>query len=112
MKNNTEKEELSARAKVELESSKTLDSSDVSQAVDNVRDIKFAGEPYAFKLLSKAWSDAEGWTKSTKAMNVPHGVIVQVSTQQGDSVAEAVVMIPGARVVPTEEGYCLQETPS
>lgn len=78
---------------------KTLKNTCVDGATKNVRDIQFFGNGNAFKLLSKAWSESEGWMKSTKAMNVPHGVVIQVSTQQGDNVAEAVTFVPGAMVV-------------
>lgn len=86
---------------------KTLSNTKASQAKDNVRDIEFYGEGDLFKCLSKAWSKAEGWMKSTKAMNVPGGVVVQVSTQQGDHVAEALVFVPDAEVVEKGDGYTL-----
>ena len=34
--------------------------------------------------------------KSTKVCNMPHGCLVQVTTQQNDNVAEALEFIPGA----------------
>lgn len=57
-----------------------------------------------FKLLSKAWSHEECWMKSTKAMDVPGGVVIQVSTQQGDNVAEALTFVPGVRIHDFGEG--------
>ena len=52
-----------------------------------------------FKLLSKASSEAEGWMKSTKAMELPNGCMVQVTTQQTNAngtyaIAEAVAFVP------------------
>ena len=78
---------------------KTLDNSTVSQAKNNVPDLKVVGDGDMFKLLCKASSESEGWMKSTKACEVPNaGCIVQVTTQQGDHVAEALTWIPGVRI--------------
>ena len=87
---------------------KTLSNTKASQTKDNVLDAQFYGDDDLFKCLSKAWSVTEGWMKSTKAMNVPGGVVIQVSTQQGDHVAEAVAFVPGAEVVPDGDGYKLR----
>ena len=86
---------------------KTLSNTKASGAKENVRDIQFYGEGDAFKCISKAWSIAEGWMKSTKAMNVPGGVLVQVSTQQGEHVAEALTFVAGTRVEPDGDFYIL-----
>ena len=61
---------------------KTLGNTSVNLAASNVSDIQvFGGD--LFKLLSKASSEAEGWMKSTKAMEIPGiGAVVQVTTQQ------------------------------
>lgn len=83
---------------------KTLKNTKASQAKDNVKDIKFYGDGDLFKCLSKAWSEAEGWMKSTKAMEVPGGVVIQVSTQQGDNVAEALTFVPGASIEAHQDG--------
>lgn len=82
----------------EDEMEKTLNNTKASQAQDNVKDIQFYGDGDLFKCLSKAWSEKEGWMKSTKAMNVPHGVVIQVTTQQGDNIAEALTYVPGCHV--------------
>lgn len=74
---------------------KTLHNSDVS-GVQNVSDLNIFGNGDMFKLLSKASSKKEGWMKSTKAMFINGvGCIVQVTTQQGNNVAEAVCFVPG-----------------
>ena len=58
-------------------------------------DVKVVGNPGQWELLCKASSEAQGWMKSTKAMVIPNcGVIVQVTTQQGQNVAEALVFLP------------------
>lgn len=79
---------------------KTLTNTTASQAKDNVKDIIFWGNGDTFKLISKASSVKEGWMKSTKAMQIDSlGVVVQVTTQQGDNVAEALTYVPGAKII-------------
>jgi len=79
---------------------KTLHNSDVSGARLNVDDLCTWGDPDTFKLICKASSNKEDWMKSTKAMEIPGvGCIVQVTTQQGVNIAEAVCFVPGVRIV-------------
>jgi hypothetical protein len=64
-------------------SEKTLDNTTADQASKQVSDLKIWGNGDTFKLICKASSKAEGWMKSTKAMQIDGvGCIVQVSTQQ------------------------------
>lgn len=82
---------------------KTLHNSTISGARQNVKDIKVVGDGDMFRLLCKASSEAEGWMKSTKAMQVPNGCLVQVTTQQRNidgsyAVAEALTFVPGVRI--------------
>jgi len=80
---------------------KTLHNSDISGTKINVKDVSTVGNGDMFTLLCKASSQKEGWMKSTKACEIPGvGCIVQVTTQQGDNVAEAVCFIPGVVVTP------------
>ena len=86
---------------------KTLHNSDVSGARVNVPDIKVVGNGDMFRLLCKASSQAEGWMKSTKAMEVVGGCVVQVTTQQKNSdgsyaVAEALTYVPGVKIADDE----------
>lgn len=83
---------------------KTLHNSDVSGAKENVPDIQVYGNGDLFKLISKASSEKEGWMKSTKALFTGNGVIVQVTTQQGDNVAEALTFVPGAKIIEDGDG--------
>ena len=81
---------------------KTLGNTDQSGFRDNVPDVVMFGEDL-FKLLSKASSKSEGWMKSTKAYDVSHGCLVQVTTLQKNldasyAVAEALTFVPGVRV--------------
>jgi hypothetical protein len=83
---------------------KTLDVVDAADAFQKVSDIKIVGNGDLFQLLCKASSQSQGWMKSTKAMEVPGGCVVQVTTQQcnidgTNSVAEALVFVPGVQVV-------------
>lgn len=78
---------------------KTLNNTTAEQAKDQVSDIQFWGNGDTFKLISKASSKKEGWMKSTKAMQIDNvGCVIQVTTQQGTNVSEAVTFVPGVRV--------------
>jgi hypothetical protein len=82
---------------------KTLHNSDVSGARQNVKDIVVFGNGDTFKLICKASSASEGWMKSTKAMQIDYiGCVVQVTTQQGDNIAEAIEFVPGVCIEETE----------
>lgn len=82
---------------------KTLHNTNTSGAKVNVPDIVVTNGD-AFKIISKASSDAEGWMKSTKAMEIPYvGCVVQVTTQQRNPdgsyvIAEAVTFVPKSRL--------------
>jgi len=84
---------------------KTMGNTCANGASKNVKDIVFWGNGDAFKLISKASSEAEGWMKSTKAMQCGTSVVVQVTTQQRNpdgsySVAEALTTVPNAEIIP------------
>ena len=81
---------------------KTLNNTDQDGCRKNVSDVVIFGED-RFKLISKASSKKEGWMKSTKAMSVPTGCVVQVTTQQVNSdgsysCAEAVTFVPNVKI--------------
>ncbi|MHA1839804.1 MAG: hypothetical protein ACTSYO_07615 [Candidatus Ranarchaeia archaeon] len=78
---------------------KSLGNTDINGAKKNVSDLVVFGEGDLFKLLSKASSKKEGWMKSTKVMNVPGGCVIQVTTQQGDNVAEALTHVKGCQMI-------------
>lgn len=78
---------------------KSLGNTDANGTTKNVKDVVFFGDGDAFKLICKASSKSEGWMKSTKAMEIKGiGCIVQVTTQQGDSVAEALTFVPNCEI--------------
>lgn len=83
---------------------KTLDNENVEQVRKNVSDVKVVGNGDMFQLLCKASSKKEGWMKSCKAMQTPYGCVVQVTTQQGNNVAEALVFVPAAKIVDDVNG--------
>jgi len=85
--------------KVPEVNTKPLDIKNAEEAKNKINDINIWGDGDTFKLISKASSKSQGWMKSTKAMEIEGvGVVVQVSTQQGDNVAEALTFIPGAKI--------------
>lgn len=96
---------------------KTLHNSDVSGARENVSDLQIYGDDL-WTLLCKASSKREGWMKSTKAMEIEgpsacagvkyiKGCLVQVTTQQGNHVAEALTFIPGVQIHKGKKGSYL-----
>jgi hypothetical protein len=83
---------------------KTLTNTSVEDAKYATSDLKVVGNGDMFRLLCKASSQIEGWMKSTKAMEVPGGCVVQVTTHQRNhdgtnSIAEAVAFVPGVRII-------------
>lgn len=78
---------------------KTLNTSEINGARKVIKDIEIVGNSDMFQLLCKASSKEEGWMKSTKAMQLPNGCLVQVTTQQGDNVAEALQYVPDVKIV-------------
>ena len=78
---------------------KSLGNCDASGTRVNVPDVVIVGNGDTFQLLCKASSKAQGWMKSCKAMELPGGCLVQVTTQQGENVAEALSWVPGVRIV-------------
>lgn len=88
---------------------KTLHNSDINGARKNVKDIQVVGNGDLFQLLCKASSENEGWMKSTKAMEVVGGCVVQVTTQQRNAdgtyaVAEALTYVPGVQIIADQNG--------
>lgn len=77
---------------------KTLNNLEMDQAIQQVNDIEIYGDGDTFKLLCKASSKEEGWMKSTKVCNLPNGCLIQVSTQQGENVAEAITFVPDVHI--------------
>lgn len=84
---------------------KTLNTTTANQAKDNISDLEVWGNGDTFELICKASSESEGWMKSTKAMEIEGvGCVVQVTTQQGDNVAEALTFVPGVYILRSFDG--------
>jgi hypothetical protein len=78
-----------------------------TRTVDVPGDTTVVGNPDQFRLLFKA--AGTWWQKSTKALEVATGCVVQVSSEvlnpDGSvSVAEAVAFVPGARIEDDADG--------
>ena len=83
---------------------KTLVNTTASKAKDNVKDLIIWGDGDTFKLICKASSPSEGWMKSTKALEIPGvGCVIQVTTQQGDNIAEALTFVPDVQIEETKD---------
>jgi len=79
---------------------RTLDIVNIKDGKNKINDLEVVGNGDMFKLLCKASSKEQGWMKSTKACEIPSlGCIVQVTTQQGDNIAEAITFVPGVRIL-------------
>lgn len=89
---------------------KTLSNVDVAEVKQNVPDVKVTGNGDMFRLLCKASSQAQGWMKSTKAMEIGGiGCVVQVTTHQRNhdgtnAVAEALTFVPGVFITDDVDG--------
>jgi hypothetical protein len=84
---------------------KTLDVANTADAKTKVSDVDVKGNPDNWQLLTKASSKSQGWMKSSKAMEIPGvGCVVQMSTQQGDQVAETSCFVPGVKIVDDVNG--------
>lgn len=81
--------------------------STVKKTEDVQGDVEIVGDPDRLKLLFKA--DGGTWVRSTKAMDVGPGCVVQMSTKfltpQGTwNAAEALTYVPDTVIVGEEEG--------
>lgn len=78
---------------------KLMDITEVKGATANISDLKVFGNGDTFQLICKASSAEQGWMKSTKAMQIDGaGCVVQVTTQQGENVAEAITFVPNVKI--------------
>ena len=79
---------------------KSLNVKNIEDAISKIDDLEVIGNGDMFKLLCKASSKKQNWMKSTKACEIGnYGCIVQVTTQQGDNIAEAITFIPYTTIV-------------
>jgi hypothetical protein len=74
---------------------KALDVTSSKDLPTDDSELKTFGDPDAWRLICKVSIAKQHWMKSTKAMEIEGvGCLVQVTTQQGDHVAEAVTFVP------------------
>ena len=84
---------------------KTLDVVDSKDLTEKVNDVEIFGNPDTWELICKASSKNQGRFKLTKAMEIRGlGLLVQVSTQQGDNVAEALQFMPNCIIGKDKDG--------
>ena len=84
---------------------KDMDITDIKGAKANITDLKVFGDGDLFKLICKASSKSQRWMKSTKAMEIKDiGCVIQVTTQQGDNVAEALTFVPDVCILEQSDG--------
>lgn len=86
-----------------------LDHCSTAAAAAAYPDFKAHGDPGAWRLVCKASSEVGGFMKSTKAMPVPGGLVVQVSEQQRNpdgsyALATALCFVPSAALAPSRDG--------
>lgn len=77
---------------------KPLNTTNPEEAKAATSDLEIFGNPDCWVLLSKASSKAGNWMKSTKAMFVDNGCILQVTTQLGEDTSEALTYVPGVQI--------------
>lgn len=91
---------------------KPLDNVNTEQTKISGSDITVIGKPDMWVLLCKASSASQEWMKSTKAMQVGDGCLVQVTTEFRDPLdlkyvsacAEAIQYVPGVQIGKDAQG--------
>lgn len=84
----------------------------VTRTADLMEEVETYGNPDQFKLLFKA--QGKRWKKSTKALELPNGCLVQVTTERQSrdgewANAEALVFVPNVRLVESEDRVAIIE---
>lgn len=92
-----------------MQKEKTFGNINEATARQSVPDIEIFGDGDIWQLICKASSQSEGWMKSTKAMDIGGGCLVQVTTQQRNldgsyALAEALTWVPGAYIKTADNG--------
>lgn len=83
---------------------KSLNVVSIEDAKEKINDIEVVGNGNLWQLLCKASSKSQGWMKSTKGLQTKEGVVLQVTTQQGNEIAEALTFVPGVVIVDDVNG--------
>ena len=103
------KKKLNQNNKGDKMSERTLDIKSTEDAKRKVSDTKVVGNPDIWQLIAKASSESEGWMKSTKAMDVGNGCLVQTTTIERNSdgskaIFETVTFVPNVEIRTDEKG--------
>jgi hypothetical protein len=84
---------------------KTSSKPDVVDVNEKLVDVVVFGRSDLFQTLYSASSVGGGWIKSVRAMEIAGcGCVVQTTTQQGDHGTDALVFVPGVKVVDDDNG--------
>jgi len=65
--------------------------------------LRIVGNPDLWRTLQKVTDPATGWTKTTRAMTVPGGVLINTCSRKTGApiAAEALVLVPGCQLMHT-----------
>lgn len=88
----------------DLPKTRALNTTNLEEAKAASSDLEVYGEDL-WTVICKASSKSEGWMKSTKAMPTPTGCLVQVTTKEGNQIAEALTFVPGVAIIFNEDGH-------
>ena len=68
--------------------------------------LKIEGDPALWITLQKVADPNTGWTKTTRAMQTPAGVLINTCSRKttSDSAAEALFLVPGAKLCRRSDG--------
>ena len=71
--------------------------------------LKITGNPNLWQTLQKVTDPTTGWTKTTRAMSVPGGVLINTCSRKTGApiAAEALVLVPGCSLSVTGAGRWL-----
>lgn len=73
---------------------KPVDVISTEDCKEKVSDLQVVGNPDIWQLVCKVSSKSQNWSKSTKALEVPTGVVLQVTTLVGNQIFESLLFIP------------------
>ena len=68
------------------------------------RDVEKIGRDGLFQLICRTSSKKEGWSKTTRAMTIRSGCLIQVSTTNNGNMAESLVYIPNVTIQKDDNG--------
>lgn len=84
---------------------KVLNDKNIKDTKASTSDVEVFGNGDLFRLIGKVSSKKGKWMKSTKAMEIDGvGCVIQVTTQQGKNVAEALTFVPMCRIGEDSDG--------